>query len=110
MYIQNASRFVHTRRLARSVSLPRQTRLNRCLRSLREHKPPSNASQRPQVNLANETYHKLIKTLEIAYMSKITLSKFLNDMKAKYVLNGSFSWLSDKQRNTFSQILNKYKT
>ncbi|SCC35092.1 Initiator Replication protein, partial [Gilliamella intestini] len=73
---------------------------------------PSNAPQSPQTNLDNETYAKLTKALNIASMSKITLSsfesKFLNDMKAKYDLNGSFSWLSDKQRNTLIKILNKY--
>jgi len=73
---------------------------------------PSNAPQTPQNSLDNETYHKLIKALEIAYMGKIMLSEFesnlLNDMKAKYDLNCSFSWLSDKQRNTLTKILNKY--
>lgn len=63
-------------------------------------------------NLDNEMHHKLVKVLEIAYMSKITLSefesKFLNDMKAKYDLNCSFSSLSDKQRNTLNKILSKY--
>lgn len=63
-------------------------------------------------NLDNEMHHKLVKVLEIAYMSKITLSefesKFLNDIKAKYDLNCSFSSLSDKQRNTLNKILSKY--
>lgn len=63
-------------------------------------------------NLDNEMHHKLVKVLEIAYMSKIMLSefesKFLNDIKAKYDLNCSFSSLSDKQRNTLNKILSKY--
>lgn len=71
-----------------------------------------NAQQNPQVNLDSQMYYKLIKALEIACMGKIALSqfefKFLNDMKAKYDLNCSFSWLSDKQRNTLTKILNKY--
>lgn len=73
---------------------------------------PSNAPQSPKSTSDNETYAKLTKALNIASMSKITLSefesKFLNDMKAKYDLNCSFNWLSDKQRNTLNKILNKY--
>jgi len=72
----------------------------------------SNVPQSQQANLDNEMYFKLIKALEIASIGKITLSefesKFLNDMKPKYELNGSFSWLSDNQRNTLLKILNKY--
>lgn len=77
-----------------------------------DNSTPSNAPQSPQANLDNKTYCKLIRALEIASMGKITLSefesKFLNDIKPKYDLNGSFSWLSDKQRNTLIKILDKY--
>lgn len=35
--------------------------------------------------------------------------KFLIDMKSKYELNGSFSWLSPKQNQTLTKILAKYR-
>lgn len=61
----------------------------------------------------NEMYSKIEKTLIVYSMHKITLSKFentfLNDMKGKYELNGSFNWLSEKQWNLLVQIINKYK-
>lgn len=75
-------------------------------------KTPKNTSETEKPKNNDDRYSKLEKTLIMASMGKITLSefetKFLNDMKTKYELNGSFSWLSDKQCNTLSQILNKY--
>lgn len=35
--------------------------------------------------------------------------KFLIDMKSKYELNGSFSWLSSKQNETLTKILANYR-
>ncbi|WP_339051338.1 PAS domain-containing protein [Candidatus Hamiltonella endosymbiont of Tuberolachnus salignus] len=35
-------------------------------------------------------------------------AKFLSDMQSKYDLNGSFSWLTQKQRTTLENILAKY--
>lgn len=73
----------------------------------------STVPQSPKTNIDDDMYSKLVKALEIASMSKITLSefesKFLNDMKAKYDLNGSFSWLSERQRNTLFKVINKYR-
>ncbi|MEY0390437.1 replication initiation protein, partial [Escherichia coli] len=52
------------------------------------------------------------KTLLQASEAKIQLTgfeaKFLSDMQSKYDLNGSFSWLTDKQRTTLEKILAKY--
>ncbi|WP_337230267.1 replication initiation protein [Proteus terrae] len=52
------------------------------------------------------------KTLLQASEAKIQLTgfeaKFLSDMQSKYDLNGSFSWLTEKQRTTLEGILAKY--
>ncbi|HBS3347475.1 TPA: replication initiation protein [Klebsiella pneumoniae] len=52
------------------------------------------------------------KTLLQASEAKIQLTgfeaKFLSDMQSKYDLNGSFSWLTEKQRTTLEKILAKY--
>ena len=54
----------------------------------------------------------LRKTLRDALTAKIQLtsfeSKFLHDMQIKHDLNGSFSWLTSKQRTTLEKILAKY--
>lgn len=54
----------------------------------------------------------LRKTLRDALTAKIQLtsfeSKFLHDMQSKHDLNGSFSWLTSKQRTTLEKILAKY--
>ncbi|CBJ83504.1 Replication initiation protein [Xenorhabdus bovienii str. Jollieti] len=54
----------------------------------------------------------LRKTLHDALTAKIQLTgfeaKFLGDMQSKYDLNGSFSWLTQKQRTTLENILAKY--
>lgn len=51
-------------------------------------------------------------TLNDALTAKIHLTsfeaKFLSDMQSKYDLNGSFSWLTQKQRTTLEKILAKY--
>lgn len=53
------------------------------------------------------------KTLHEASTAKIQLTsfeaKFLADMQGKYELNGSFLWLTDKQRATLEKILSKFK-
>ncbi len=55
---------------------------------------------------------RLKKTLHDALTVKIQLTsfeaKFLSDMQSKYDLNGSFSWLTQKQRTTLENILAKY--
>ena len=51
-------------------------------------------------------------TLHDALTAKIQLTsfeaKFLSDMQSKHALNGSFSWLTQKQRTTLEKILAKY--
>jgi len=57
-------------------------------------------------------HNGLRKTLYDALTAKIQLTsfeaKFLSDMQSKYDLNGSFSWLTQKQRTTLENILAKY--
>ena len=57
-------------------------------------------------------HNGLRKTLHYALTAKIQLTsfeaKFLSDMQSKYDLNGSFSWLTQKQRTTLENILAKY--
>ncbi|EMW2842125.1 replication initiation protein [Serratia fonticola] len=60
----------------------------------------------------NSLHEGLKKTLHDALTVKIQLTsfeaKFLSDMQSKYDLNGSFSWLTQKQRTTLENILAKY--
>ena len=60
----------------------------------------------------NRLHEGLKKTLHDALTVKIQLTsfeeKFLSDMQSKYDLNGSFSWLTQKQRTTLENILAKY--
>lgn len=60
----------------------------------------------------NHLHNGLRKTLHDALTAKIQLTSFeanfLSDMQSKYDLNGSFSWLTDKQRTTLEKILAKY--
>jgi len=68
----------------------------------------------PAVNtmLDNQLHNSLKKTLHAAITAKIQLTsfeaKFLSNMQSKHDLNGSFSWLTDKQRTTLEKILAKY--
>ncbi|EEQ0472978.1 replication initiation protein [Salmonella enterica] len=63
----------------------------------------------PKSTTDNWLYKGLQKTLNDA---AIKLSKFevtfLNDMQGKYNLNGSFSWLTNKQREKLERILSRY--
>ncbi|HFR6215784.1 TPA: replication initiation protein, partial [Shigella sonnei] len=58
-------------------------------------------------------YEKLVRTLTNADSLRIKLTsfeqKFLTDMKNKHDLNGSFSWLTVKQKSTLEKILSKYQ-
>lgn len=60
----------------------------------------------------NRLHEGLKTTLHDALTAKVQLTnfeaKFLSDMRSKYDLNGSFSWLTDKQRTTLEKILAKY--
>ena len=72
----------------------------------------------PQETYSSETcpfarlHEGLKKTLHDALTARIQLTafeaRFLSDMQSKYDLNGSFSWLSEKQRMTLEKILAKY--
>ncbi|EII7450704.1 replication initiation protein [Salmonella enterica subsp. enterica serovar Newport] len=61
----------------------------------------------------NWLYNGLNKLLNEAKLTHIKLSKFelnfLNDMQGKYNLNGSFSWLTNKQRDKLEKILLRYR-
>lgn len=69
---------------------------------------PKSVSITPESNL----HSGIRKTLHDALTAKIQLTsfeaKFLSDMQSKYDLNGSFSWLTQKQRTTLENILAKY--
>ena len=60
----------------------------------------------------NRLHEGLKTTLHDALTAKIQLTgfeaKFLSDMQSKYDLNGSFTWLTQKQRTTLEKILAKY--
>ena len=60
----------------------------------------------------NRLHNGLKKILHDALTAKIQLTsfeaKFLSDMRSKYDLNGSFLWLTQKQRTTLENILTKY--
>lgn len=60
----------------------------------------------------NRLHEGLKTTLLDALTSKIQLTgfeaKFLSDMQSKYALNGSFTWMTQKQRATLENILAKY--
>lgn len=61
----------------------------------------------------NWLYNGLKKLINEAMITHINLSKFeldfLNDMQGKYNLNGSFSWLTNKQRDKLEKILLRYR-
>ena len=60
----------------------------------------------------NRLHEGLKTTLHDALTAKIQLTsfeaKFLSDMQSKYDLNGSFTWLTQKQRAMLEKILAKY--
>lgn len=60
----------------------------------------------------NRLHDGLKKTLQQAAAAQIQLSgfeaKFLQDMQTKYNLNGTFSWLTARQRATLEKILSKF--
>lgn len=78
-------------------------------------KDPEPAPREPRcsVTLPSSRLHEgLKKTRHDALTAHIQLTafeaRFLSDMQSKYDLNGSFSWLSGKQRMTLEKILAKY--
>lgn len=70
------------------------------------------AAKKESLTPENRLYEGLKTTLHDALTAKIQLTsfeaKFLSDMQSKYDLNGSFTWLTDKQRTTLEKILAKY--
>lgn len=70
-------------------------------------------ARKTQPIVIDNLHNELQKTLMFAQQLKIHLSafenKFLNDMNSKYNAHGSFSWLTQKQRDTLTKILAKYK-
>lgn len=75
--------------------------------------PSSKKNTKPASNTSENNLHSgLRKTLHDALTAKIQLTsfeaKFLSDMQSKYDLNGSFSWLTQKQSATLENILAKY--
>ncbi|HFG6643100.1 TPA: replication initiation protein [Salmonella enterica subsp. enterica serovar Bovismorbificans] len=78
---------------------------------------PDNATRTPipELNITEDEllYKTLESVLHRALIAKIQLTKFdatfLYDMQSKYHLNGSFSWLTGKQKTTLEKILSKYR-
>jgi plasmid replication initiation protein len=70
-------------------------------------------ARKTQPIVIDNLHNDLQKTLALAQQLKIHLSafesQFLNDMNSKYNANGSFSWLTQKQKYTLENILKKYK-
>ncbi len=77
-------------------------------------KDPASKKEDKTIRLTpeNRLHEGLKTTLHDALTAKIQLTgfeaKFLSDMQSKYDLNGSFSWLTQKQRATLEKILAKY--
>lgn len=69
----------------------------------------------PALNMTEDEllYKGLENVLQRALIARIQLTKFdakfLYDMQSKYHLNGSFSWLTDKQRAKLEKTLSKYR-
>jgi len=93
-----------------------QVKLDKQIDLVTELAKNSSSKNRDQIafSIAPEAHlHEgLRKTLRDALAAKIQLtgfeSKFLHDMQSKHDLNGSFSWLTSKQRTTLEKILAKY--
>lgn len=77
-------------------------------------KDPASKKEDKAIRLTpeNRLHEGLKTTLHDALTAKIQLTsfeaKFLSDMQSKYDLNGSFTWLTQKQRTTLEKILSKY--
>lgn len=77
-------------------------------------KDPASKKEDKTIRLTpeNRLHEGLKTTLHDALTAKIQLTsfeaKFLSDMQSKYDLNGSFTWLTQKQRTTLEKILAKY--
>jgi len=73
---------------------------------------PAHRETHRSVTAPSGLHEGLKKTLHDALTARIQLTafeaRFLSDMQSKYDLNGSFSWLSEKQRMTLEKILAKF--
>jgi plasmid replication initiation protein len=71
------------------------------------------SEKKAQPIVIDNLHSELQKTLIFAQQLKIHLSsfesKFLTDMNEKYNANGSFSWLTSRQKETLTKILVKYR-
>ncbi|WP_413484836.1 replication initiation protein [Morganella psychrotolerans] len=78
----------------------------------KEQIPTPETSKSVKISTEHHLHEGLKITLHDALTAKIQLTgfeaKFLSDMQSKYDLNGSFSWLTQKQRTTLEKILAKY--
>lgn len=74
--------------------------------------PAQQETQRSVPPPTDRLHEGLKKTLHDALTAHIQLTafeaKFLSNMQSKYDLNGSFTWLTQKQRATLESILAKY--
>lgn len=80
---------------------------------LAKYPEPAHRETHRSVTAPSDRLHEgLKKTLHDALTARIQLTafeaRFLSDMQSKYDLNGSFSWLSEKQRMTLEKILAKF--
>ncbi|WP_274371747.1 replication initiation protein [Morganella morganii] len=78
----------------------------------KDPEPAPQETHRSVTAPSTRLHEGLKKTLHDALTARIQLTafeaRFLSDMQSKYDLNGSFSWLSEKQRMTLEKILAKY--
>lgn len=78
----------------------------------KDPEPAPRKTQRSVTPPSERLHEGLKKTLHDALTARIQLTafeaRFLSDMQSKYDLNGSFSWLSEKQRMTLEKILAKF--
>jgi len=78
----------------------------------KDPEPAPRETHRSVTAPSTRLHEGLKKTLHDALTARIQLTafeaRFLSDMQSKYDLNGSFSWLSEKQRMTLEKILAKY--
>jgi len=78
----------------------------------KDSEPAPQETHRSVTATSARLYEGLKKTLHDALTAHIQLTafeaRFLSNMQSKHDLNGSFSWLSEKQRMTLEKILTKF--
>lgn len=81
------------------------------------HQPSSTINTPPIPKFDNsdgeQLHSALNNVIHLALTAKVQLTSFeanfLSDLQKKYKLNGSFSWLSEKQKSKLISILSKYE-